>query len=1173
MKRHRLIHIALAKLIFVFASIPGYAGEQEVVLSHNSTFSVYALHGRHEKAPDENNTRKRRRRKKEKKYILKAPPPEWVQPAYRDEDWSRHRRVPYFLREQKSAYLRTWFEVKDPSSPIHLNLRFRGGIKVYLNGQEIANAHIKEGKAEAYPLEAYTLLGDEKVSKNQKWSWVRNLSPKFENMREDKKHKGWRLCWGGISMQKPAWERLLKLRNRKVTNLQLPGKNLMKGKNLLAIEIHRPDLHPQCRTGHGGATFTHHELQSLEMKADPKSVPSTMQRPKGTVLWADDIHHRVFNRDFLPALSPTGALDMLGARGGSYNAQMVLGTSVELSELKVTLSPLKDQKSSALIEARNIELRYARSSSLKSIGTWMGGERDGFEAKHAYDLYTRRYCPAELEHLGTNYASRRNVPEIKALFESLRYFDQLSSIAPKSIAANSTQPIWVTLSVPNDTPAGVYQGSVQVEANGGFSQSLPLKMEVVDWQLPEARDFSTLVWCDQNPFSVANHYKVKAWSEEHLKLTEKSLLQLSRISSDILMIPVVDKTEFNTDPKRNPIQWTRKEDGSFSFDYTYLDQYLDLATKHLGIPKFIVFMVTAGGVKKPLEVSVKDEASGQVEVLRLDPVNQNRKIWAEFAVSLYNHMQSKGLHQSIYWGLNKDISKNTDLEPLLAEYAPDVMWTTTSHGRLPEGYTTLMSRIYGISGAPNIIRRGKVSYGWKKDRLLFSNSRVQAGFWHFEGYFPPFVYRPWAEMALANSFRGVGRFGADHWGHWHLHYRRSHPYTPGFGAVNILWPGEHGADGSARLEIFREGLQEAEAKMFLEKAVDGGLLNQALSDKISQHLINRVYAVQQIDHNSNPPGSHLHYRDNHQGWQERSRTLYQLVAEVAKKVSAKDISSYNEKLKASWQKEEKQADFEILVERKGFRVQSGTSMELNLSLVNHSKKDVQWTANIEPSWATLKHSSGSLKAGQVQLLQGQFAPKGKGGEITHATFTIKDQGGQQLLQQKVPFEILQGRPEGQALPLSKLPKDIKVVVKSPEKSKYKTKGLRWSEPKKGGWSGTRNYSKNDVLLMEPYGEEITFHTKGSGIKSFATELAWRKSETIGLNERTMWKVNAIHCEVYVDGKLAKKSLPYKGIDVDPTLVVVEGLENAKTVKLVCTYGEGNYKNLKFISLIDPTFYK
>jgi hypothetical protein len=138
---------------------------------------------------------------------------------------------------------------------------------------------------------------------------------------------------------------------------------------------------------------------------------------------------------------------------------------------------------------------------------------------------------------------------------------------------------------------------------------------------------------------------------------------------------------------------------------------------------------------------------------------------------------------------------------------------------------------------------------------------------------------------------GIGRLGADFWNV--LADRRGrkselcgrYPETAWgqlkvtYCAQHFLAPGRDGAIGTAQLEMFREGAQEIEARVFIEKA----LADPAKKAKLGNKLAYRAQAL--LDDRTRVLHSCLEVLDKRGpvtlGIQEQSEALYALAAEVA----------------------------------------------------------------------------------------------------------------------------------------------------------------------------------------------------------------------------------------------------------------------------------------------------
>ena len=104
---------------------------------------------------------------------------------------------------------------------------------------------------------------------------------------------------------------------------------------------------------------------------------------------------------------------------------------------------------------------------------------------------------------------------------------------------------------------------------------------------------------------------------------------------------------------------------------------------------------------------------------------------------------------------------------------------------------------------------------------------------------------------------------ADEWANAHYSGMRIPTWIVGMPVLFVLWPGREGAESSARFEALIEGVQEAEARIFIEQAIDRGRLAGPLARRLTQLL--REHFLETYHHR----------------WQARSRTLYRAAAEAA----------------------------------------------------------------------------------------------------------------------------------------------------------------------------------------------------------------------------------------------------------------------------------------------------
>jgi len=147
------------------------------------------------------------------------------------------------------------------------------------------------------------------------------------------------------------------------------------------------------------------------------------------------------------------------------------------------------------------------------------------------------------------------------------------------------------------------------------------------------------------------------------------------------------------------------------------------------------------------------------------------------------------------------------------------------------------------------------------------------------------------EFALYLHKRGVGRECIDYFpmsgktGEYGAYYSRYPQSADGHSipfASYYAQPGPDGPTATIRYELFREGLQEAEATILIAEAAEtkADRLGRELADKCRRIYVERINAVRTAR-------GVLRGNEDFSGWQTRSAELYAAAAEVAAKTGGK----------------------------------------------------------------------------------------------------------------------------------------------------------------------------------------------------------------------------------------------------------------------------------------------
>jgi hypothetical protein len=906
------------------------------------------------------------------------PSDDWTQPGFDDAFWRKQRlgRLPArrHMKEAfefsslliRSACFRTYFDVPDPgrAGDLILDLTYRGGARVFVNGTQVAAGHLVAGKpyAEDYPREAYISLPDEAPSRQS--GILGEIRRPFEQAPPARKKEwaGYRSTTSRQPLNRKGWTRLMRLRDRTLHGVRIPARLLRKGSNVLAVEVRGARFHPQVLPGaghpkasnwgrHGGTenfTWDHARLLDVRLRGGGGMVPSGAERPAGVQVWAEDMHTRLFDRDFHPAGWPRGVVRMVGVPNGSFSGMLAVGTNRELTGLRAQVGRLTGPKGA--LPAAATHVRYLKGHPILELHK-LGHDR--CLGLHHWN------CPMALAavaryrvYLDKEYKDSRARREAHhRLLSGFRFFDHVAAAAPERVPAGSCQPIWVRIEVPPNAEPGRYRGAVRVTAEGMEPQTVPVELEVIGWRLPEPARFQTLVESEQSPYGVAKAYKLKPWSDEHWAKMEVSFRQLARLGADWLFVPVLLHSEFGNRDDASFIRWIRGKDGRLRFDPAVLDRYLDLAIKHWGKPRVICFCIMHGVSSATNHVLILDEATGKTEQVDVGPRTKidRRPLWRAFAVWLRQHMRRRGLEDAMYWGHAFDRVYDPGLIKMMAEFTPGIYWAAGAHARKPDATFRAVARTYGSDMTDHSL------HGWKNPFIHLLMPRTNGSVICVEGTSTPFPYRVMTPRAIYGGFNGIGRMGADYFDKtWWDGFRGGEYLLVGRSCVQTLWPGPDGAESSTRNEAMLEGIQEAEARIFLEQALERGLLPEELARETQQVLDAHFRETLHI-----PGGTAAVTMMEYTGdWRGRSRRLFAAAARVARHVGL-DVD------RTQIGAEQAEAVFggrtRKLRTRNGVPLPAAGRAEVELTLRNWTDRPRAWTAAVSDPWIQPARMKGTLE--------------------------------------------------------------------------------------------------------------------------------------------------------------------------------------------------------------------
>ncbi len=201
--------------------------------------------------------------------------------------------------------------------------------------------------------------------------------------------------------------------------------------------------------------------------------------------------------------------------------------------------------------------------------------------------------------------------------------DILDSATNLPLAAGSNRPIWLSIDVPGDAAPGSYTGAVTVRSDGGTIE-FPVKLDVLAAKLPPPAEWKYHVDLWQHPISTARWHDVQPWSEEHFALLKPEMKRLAEAGQKAITCTLIDEAWGGQTYDNFPsmIQWTRKADGSWSYDYSIFDKWVSFMIDEVGMKNARIHCYTM--IPWSLKFGYYDEKTKRNADIALQPGSAHR---------------------------------------------------------------------------------------------------------------------------------------------------------------------------------------------------------------------------------------------------------------------------------------------------------------------------------------------------------------------------------------------------------------------------------------------------------------------------------------------------------------------------------------------------------------------
>ena len=219
--------------------------------------------------------------------------------------------------------------------------------------------------------------------------------------------------------------------------------------------------------------------------------------------------------------------------------------------------------------------------------------------------------------------------------------DVLDDAERLSLPAQSARPVWVSIDVPHGTPPGEYRGTLEVAARGEQTLQFGLNLRVLDRVLPAPSEWAFHLDLWQNPYALARYHHVKPFSQAHLAIMEPHLRMLAQAGQKCITTTILYQAwgTQTYDPYDSMVKWIKGTDGTWSFDYTDFDKYVELALRCGIIEAINCYSM----LPWTLKTRYLDEATGEYEFARFHPGDGTfAQVWGPFLNSFVAHLKQRG---------------------------------------------------------------------------------------------------------------------------------------------------------------------------------------------------------------------------------------------------------------------------------------------------------------------------------------------------------------------------------------------------------------------------------------------------------------------------------------------------------------------------------------------------
>lgn len=293
--------------------------------------------------------------------------------------------------------------------------------------------------------------------------------------------------------------------------------------------------------------------------------------------------------------------------------------------------------------------------------------------------------------------------------------DALTSDISAPIAAKTRRPVYATVDIPADFPEGSHRGWIVVDDiwHGKVLDSIAFTIEVAPRTLPAPTEWKFNINMWQQPYAIARHYGVTPWSDEHFKVMDPYVDMLARGGQKTISVILFHEPwgDQSNDKFETMIATTLEPDGSWSYDYSIFDRWVEYMISH-GIDSEIECFSMI-----PWDMNFRyfDRKAGEYRTLHTTTASDDYvNLWAPYLKAFSSHLEEKGWLDRTYIAIDeRSLEDMLRVRDLVKANAPGIKLAL--HGNYhPElddldSYTLLIDNLFPAEVLAKRNKDGKIS--------------------------------------------------------------------------------------------------------------------------------------------------------------------------------------------------------------------------------------------------------------------------------------------------------------------------------------------------------------------------------------------------------------------------------------------------------------------------------